>query len=40
VPLISVSTDARSEGYFRREWNLAVNRMLDMVDDQPFLLRW
>ena len=38
VPLISANTDARSEGYFRREWNLAVNRMLDMADDQPFLL--
>ena len=38
VPLISTNTDARSEGYFRREWNLAVSRMLDMADDQPFLL--
>jgi hypothetical protein len=38
VPLISANTDARSEGYFRREWYLAVNRMLDMADDQPFLL--
>lgn len=38
VPLISVNTDARSEGYFRREWNLAVHRMLDMADDRAFLL--
>jgi TolB-like protein/cytochrome c-type biogenesis protein CcmH/NrfG len=38
VPLISANTDARSEGYFRREWNLAVTRMLDMADDQTFLL--
>lgn len=38
VPLISANTDARSEGYFRREWNLAVARMLDMADDQAFLL--
>jgi TolB-like protein len=38
IPLISASTDARSEGYFRREWNLAVTRMLDMAEDQPFLL--
>ena len=38
VPLISANTDARSEGYFRREWNLAVGRMLDMADDQAFLL--
>ena len=38
VPIISANTDARSEGYFRREWNLAVQRMLDMADDQAFLL--
>jgi TolB-like protein/tetratricopeptide (TPR) repeat protein len=38
MPLISANTDARSEGYFRREWNLAVHRMLDMAEDQPFLL--
>ena len=38
VALISANTNARSEGYFRREWNLAVRRMLDMSDDQPFLL--
>jgi len=38
VPLISSNTESRSEGYFRREWNLAVNRMLDMAEDQSFLL--
>jgi hypothetical protein len=38
LPVISATTDARSEGYFRREWNLAVHRMLDMAEDQPFLL--
>ena len=38
VPLISANSDARSEGYFRREWNLAVSRMLDMADDQAFLV--
>jgi hypothetical protein len=38
VPLISANTNARSEGYFRREWNLAVHRMLDLAEDQPFLL--
>lgn len=26
VPIISANTQAREEGYFRREWNLAVNR--------------
>jgi len=25
MPVISATTEARSEGYFRREWNLAVN---------------
>ena len=38
LPVISSNTDARSEGYFRREWNLAVDRMLDMADDQVFLV--
>ena len=38
IAVISANTNARSEGYFRREWNLAVRRMLDMADDQPFLL--
>ena len=38
VPMISSNTQAREEGYFRREWNLAVNRMLDMADDKAFLL--
>lgn len=38
VALVSTNTNSRSEGYFRREWNLAVQRMLDMADDQPFLL--
>lgn len=38
VPIISATTNARSEGYFRREWKLAVDRMMDLADDQPFLL--
>jgi TolB-like protein/lipoprotein NlpI len=38
VPIISANTQAREEGYFRREWNLAANRMLDMADDRTFLL--
>src|ERR1700757_5176348 len=38
VPIISVHTDARSEGYFRLEWKLAVERSHLMADDQPFLL--
>jgi TolB-like protein len=38
MPLISAQTEARLEGYFRREWRLAAERTLDMADDHPFLL--
>jgi len=38
MPLISARTEARLEGYFRREWRLAVERTLDMADDRLFLL--
>ena len=38
VPIISANTNSREEGYFRREWNLAVNRMLDMDEHRTFLL--
>src|ERR1700675_915540 len=38
VPIISAHTDARSEGYFRLEWKLAVERSHLMADDQAFLL--
>lgn len=38
VPIMSASTNARSEGYFRLEWRLAVERSHLMADDQAFLL--
>jgi hypothetical protein len=38
LPVISARTQAREEGYFRREWNLAVQRTLDMAEDRTFLL--
>jgi TolB-like protein len=38
VPIVSASTNSRSEGYFRLEWRLAVERSLLMADDQAFLL--
>lgn len=38
VAVMSANTQAREEGYFRREWNLAVGRTLDMADDTAFLL--
>ena len=37
VPIISSTTNARPEGYFRLEWKLAVDRSHLMADDQPFL---
>jgi hypothetical protein len=38
MALISAQTEARHEGYFRREWRFAVERTLDMADDHMFLL--
>ena len=38
VPVISTRTDARREGYFRREWKLAVERTHDMSERVAFLV--
>ena len=38
IPVISASTQARREGYFRLEWKLAAQRTHMMSDDTPFLL--
>lgn len=38
MPVVSAHTEARLEGYFRREWRLAVERNLDMADDHIFLV--
>ncbi len=38
LPVVSAQTERRHEGYFRREWRLAVERTLDMADDHLFLL--
>src|SRR6187549_755191 len=38
MPVISATTETRREGYFRREWRLAVERTLDIADDVMFLL--
>jgi len=38
MPIISANTQSREEGYFRREWNLAVARTLDMAEGRAFLL--
>jgi len=38
IPLISRETRARSEGYFRLEWKLAVDRSHLMAHDKPFIV--
>ena len=39
IAVISANTEARDEGYFRREWGLAVDRTRDMDEKKAFLLR-
>jgi TolB-like protein len=38
MPVISASTEARAEGYFRREWKLAVDRTHDLSERVAFLV--
>ena len=38
VPVVSANTESRPEGYFRREWRLAVERTHDMSERVPFLM--
>jgi hypothetical protein len=38
VPVISGNAHARTEGYFRFEWKLAIDRSHRMAPDQAFLL--
>jgi TolB-like protein/Flp pilus assembly protein TadD len=38
VPIISSNTNARTEGYFRLEWKLAVDRSHLIADDAAFLV--
>jgi TolB-like protein/tetratricopeptide (TPR) repeat protein len=38
IPLISANTERRDEGYFRREWGLAVDRTRDMAEKKTFLV--
>jgi TolB-like protein/cytochrome c-type biogenesis protein CcmH/NrfG len=38
VPIVSARTQARAEGYFRREWKLAAERTHDMAASRAFLL--
>jgi TolB-like protein/Tfp pilus assembly protein PilF len=38
IAVISAHTDERDEGYFRREWKLAVDRTHDMAEDKAFVV--
>jgi TolB-like protein len=38
MPLVSAHTEARVEGYFRREWKLAVDRTHELSERVAFLL--
>ena len=38
IPVISVNTERRDEGYFRREWTLAAERTRDMAHKRAFLV--
>jgi TolB-like protein/Flp pilus assembly protein TadD len=38
IAVISAHTDARDEGYFRREWKLAVDRTYNMAEHKAFLV--
>ena len=38
IPLISANSRVRSEGYFRLEWKLAVDRSYLMASDRAFLV--
>jgi TolB-like protein/tetratricopeptide (TPR) repeat protein len=38
MPIISATTQARGEGYFRREWKMAVERTHDMAASRTFIV--
>jgi TolB-like protein/Flp pilus assembly protein TadD len=38
MPVISANSEHRDEGYFRREWGLAVDRTRDMAHKRAFLV--
>jgi hypothetical protein len=44
IPVISATSERRDEGYFRREWSLAVDRTRDMAHkravSRPGRHRW
>jgi TolB-like protein/Flp pilus assembly protein TadD len=38
IAVVSAQTETRDEGYFRREWRLAVERVGDMAQDKAFVV--
>jgi hypothetical protein len=38
VPVVSAATQRRLEGYFRREWSYAIDRVRNMADGALFIL--
>jgi hypothetical protein len=38
VPVVSATTQGRLEGYFRREWSYAIDRVRNMADGALFIL--
>jgi len=38
IPIVSANTQARPEGYFRREWKMAVDRTHDMSENRAYLV--
>jgi TolB-like protein/Tfp pilus assembly protein PilF len=38
IPIISANTEARDEGYFRREWGFATDRTRDIAEKRAFLI--
>jgi hypothetical protein len=38
IPVVSATTQRRLEGYFRREWSYAIDRVRNMADEALFIL--
>ena len=38
IPVVSATTQRRQEGYFRREWSYAIDRVRNMADGALFIL--
>jgi hypothetical protein len=38
LPVLSANTEARHEGFFRREWHYALDRAIDIDPNAPFII--